>query len=225
MTSKVLGERSERFLVAHVRHAKTKAAPLEYWKQDTEFERELWEGGEVDFRLLDPCSCSDTDAISVGGHSIPRATERFWKGNCGLSADWNADAVYLNPPSSRQKEFCEKFIVELEKGSFTFGLILLPAYTSAIWVSQMQSHPCVVSHVPLVRQKFIRGNMPSSTQSRTGADPQDRMLLFVDRNLLDFKHERTEQIALRCAAAAKHFALFFKTFTPLKDAYIVHLPV
>ncbi len=202
---------------------------MQYWDLEPRGrEYALWERTEGDFDLLDPCSCSETGAASVGGHSISRATRRFWKGNCGISADhdWKADAVFVNPPSSFQQEFCKKFVSEVEKGHFRFGIMLLPVYTAANWLAKIMEHPGVVSHILLQRQRFIRGEGALDSGTKSGVDPHARLLLFVDRKFCDLKGGVMSESTLQLrAAAAQHFFCFFKKFSSGNNMVLVHVPI
>ncbi len=157
--------------------------------------------------LLDPCSCSDSHAFAseLSGHSISGANLRFSQQVCAFQNEWKADALYLNPPSSRygNARFTARLLQQLDAGNFRVALVLVPAFTSSIWLRDLLHHDCCVAYIPLTRLRFIRG----VGRQGEGSDPCDRILAFLDRVQATRTRGEAEHIAA-AVAFARRFAKF-----------------
>jgi hypothetical protein len=88
--------------------------------------------GEID---LDPAS-------SESANQIVGANRFFDRQANGLAQAWTADTVYCNPPYGDEiRAFVEKAIAELERGSYSAGILLVPARTDTAWFGLLREYP------------------------------------------------------------------------------------
>lgn len=95
---------------------------------------------------LDPCS-------NDGEPNVP-AELAYCKDQDGLSCDWVADTLYMNPPYSEVKTWVQKLIHEIDQGHTKQAIALVKADTSTQWFKLLWENAqavCFISH----RLKFI----------------------------------------------------------------------
>lgn len=88
--------------------------------------------GEIE---LDPCSNSKEEP------NVP-AKRHFTLEDDGLSLDWKAETLFMNPPYGKKIEpWIEKLVSSHRSGSVVSALALVPARTDTQWFKRLRDYP------------------------------------------------------------------------------------
>jgi DNA N-6-adenine-methyltransferase (Dam) len=101
-------------------------------------------------------------------NKIVRATRYYTKESDGLSQDWHATTIFLNPPyckvgaTSNQEIWTCKLIAEYEAGHVEQAILLVNAATETRWFKRLYTFPiCFTDH--RIQFNSIKGTKNGST--------------------------------------------------------------
>lgn len=134
---------------------------------------DLWATPESFFQqCVEQFGTFDLDPASNAENA--KADRFFTIEDDGLSQDWNAELVWLNPPYGRiLKEWVSKALSEFDKGNAKKIIMLLPSRTDTRWFWSFYERPDV-------KVQFIKGRLKFGGSKNSAPFPSCLVIIGDD---------------------------------------------